>query len=141
MVFSSKNIQTIQQLRRRQLSPLISLATCFDYSHPQASLFKTCEWCATYNAELYHTLLLPVSHTTQLQTISRCAALFPNIHDSAKEGYSNPGRQVAVATKFCTVTPNICGSSLGMCFILTLWHLRIEVASTFFENFVNPRRK
>ena len=27
-------------------------------------------------------------------------------------GYTNPGRQVAVANKFCTVTPNICRASV-----------------------------
>jgi hypothetical protein len=29
-----------------------------------------------------------------------------------KQGYTNPGRQVAVATNICAVAPDICGSSV-----------------------------
>jgi hypothetical protein len=41
------------------------------------------------------------------------------------QGRTNPGRQVAVATKFCTVIPSICGSSVWNFFHVTLLAPRI----------------
>jgi len=31
-----------------------------------------------------------------------------------KQGCTNPGRQVVVVTEFCTVTPNVCASSMEL---------------------------
>ena len=41
------------------------------------------------------------------------------------QGYTNPGCQVARATKFCMVIPNVCGSSV--------WHLRGHVVAQLVE--------
>jgi len=37
-------------------------------------------------------------------------------YDASSQACANPGLQVARASKFCTVTPNICGPSV--------WNLR-----------------
>jgi len=51
-----------------------------------------------------HPILLSVSVFISYKTASP--------HNGLLHAYINAGRQVAVATKFCTVAPNICGSSV-----------------------------
>jgi hypothetical protein len=42
--------------------------------------------------------------------------------DAVNQGCTNPTRGVTVATKFCTVTPTACGSSVGN-FMSPFWSL------------------
>lgn len=42
------------------------------------------------------------------------------------QGYTNPGRQVVQATKFCTVALNVCGSS-----VLNLLRVHLSGAHNF----------
>ena len=50
------------------------------------------------------------------------------------QGCTNRGDQVAVATKFCTVVHNICGSRYKSPFL----HQNFEVAPRFLENLCTP---
>jgi hypothetical protein len=54
------------------------------------------------------------------------------------QGYANPGRQAAVATEFCKVTPNICDSENGAFFISPSGAQNFEVAARFLENVCTP---
>jgi len=53
--------------------------------------------------------------------------LHENLSIDAADGYdrgrTNPGRQVARSTKFCTAVPNMCGSSYGTCCTSPFWRL------------------
>jgi len=51
-----------------------------------------------------------------------------------KQGSTNARRQVAVATKFFTATPNICGPSVQNLFHIILLVLRIFM---WFSDFLN----
>jgi hypothetical protein len=50
------------------------------------------------------------------------------------QGYTDPGRQVAVVTEFCTMMPKTCGSSTWNSLHVTLRAPSFEVASRFLEN-------
>ena len=53
--------------------------------------------------------------------------------------YTIPGRQVAVATKFCIMVFNVCGSSVWNLVLVTLmgaWNF--QVVPRFLENFYTP---
>lgn len=51
-----------------------------------------------------HSMLFSVSVFVSYKTASP--------HHGLLQACTNPGRQVPMATKFCTVAPNICGSSV-----------------------------
>ena len=57
------------------------------------------------------------------------------LHISIEQRCTNLGRQVAVATEFCTVVPNILGFS-----VWNLLHVTVnfQVATTFLKNFCSP---
>jgi len=65
---------------------------------------------------------------------------FPQIYTIAQgRGCTHPRRQVAVATKLCTVAPNICGSSVWNLLQITLLTPESSVvSSTFLDKFVHP---
>jgi len=58
-----------------------------------------------------------------------------------EQGCTNPWCQVAVATKFCTVAPNICGPSVRNLLYVTLQaHVKFHVDFYVWEKFVNACR-
>ena len=54
------------------------------------------------------------------------------------QGYTNPGRQTAVATKFCKVVPNIYDSQNEAFFISPSGSQNFEVTARFLENVCTP---
>jgi hypothetical protein len=56
------------------------------------------------------------------------------------EGFTNPVRQVARATKLCVVAPNVCGSSVWR-FMLPTWRLEFLGCPQIFGKFVHPCNK
>ena len=50
------------------------------------------------------------------------------------QGCTNPGRQVAVATKFCAVAPNICGSSVwNLLLVISMVHRILRLLLDFWK--------
>ena len=60
-------------------------------------------------------------HTQQLSGFSGRATKL----QALRQGCTNPGRQITMATTFCTVPPNICGSPLESLLRVTLLAARI----------------
>jgi len=57
----------------------------------------------------------------------------------AVQGCTIPGCEVAVVTNFCTVAPNLCGSSVwNLCHVTLLKNSTVEVASGFLKNSCTP---
>jgi len=57
---------------------------------------------------------------------------------SLRQGCTNPDSQVTMMTKFCTVAPNICGSSVLNLLYITYWCL---VAHKLFGKFMHSYHK
>ena len=78
--------------------------------------------------------LLRFQRTTQSSGTSsalQCGISFHHHHHGwLCQGCTNPGHQVARATKFCTVAPNICGSSVWYLLDVTVLMQRNFVATT-----------
>ena len=55
-----------------------------------------------------------------------------------KQRRKNPGSQVSRTNEFCTVGPNICGSSCGICFRVTSWRLEFWSCWKTIGNLMNP---
>jgi hypothetical protein len=126
-------------------SSRISVAANYHLSYLLLHVSTIVKWTQVNGAQ--HTMLADrhfvthISHKTQLQ-ISQCSVIFPNIHDSTRQGCTYSGRQAAVATTFCTVAPNICESSvLNLLQITLLASENSEVSSTFLDKPVHPWRK
>ena len=61
---------------------------------------------------------------------------FPDV--AARQGWINPGRQLASATKFCMVATNICGPSVWNLLLVTLLAPRILRRLLDFWNICTP---
>jgi hypothetical protein len=55
-----------------------------------------------------------------------------------RQGCTNPWRQLAMATKLCTVSHNICGPSVSNPLRVSLLTSRILISLLNFENMYNP---
>jgi hypothetical protein len=65
--------------------------------------------------------------------------VFVHVSSFEVSGTQIPGRQVAIATKFCTVVPNICGTSILNLLYVTRLVLRIlRELINFCVKFVHP---
>jgi hypothetical protein len=77
------------------------------------------------------------NHTkTQTDSVFRTEAsiILKRIVLVRAQGYSNPGRQTAVATKFCKVVPNVYDSQNGAFFVSPSGSHNFEMTATFLEN-------
>jgi hypothetical protein len=54
------------------------------------------------------------------------------------QGCANNECQVGEATKFCVMTPNICGSSGWNLLYVTFWHLEFYVDAILMKNLCTP---
>jgi hypothetical protein len=63
---------------------------------------------------------LPTRRNFHIRVMTLCRVI-----NCVMQGCTNPERQVAVATAFCTAEPNICGSSVGNFFHVTFLASRI----------------
>jgi hypothetical protein len=128
-------------------------------SNPVASLFlksrtdmSTCEWQVTnYFACSSFTVRRTVCGSSYCSWRTTNVSRFMSVFCREPEGFgvcsllcldgqvcANPGFQVFVATKFCTVAPNVCGSSVWNFLHVTLLAFRILTLLLDFGKFVHP---
>ena len=82
-------------------------------------------------------------HTPSLETLRYRFSNQDSQHNKRllRLGYANPGRQIAMATKFCMVAPSTKSSVLNLLRIILLDGMIFKVAHRFCWKFVHPYLK
>jgi hypothetical protein len=100
---------------------------CFYGNRNFTTVFRQC----LQFASVWFIFLHPISRGSVLLVLWSC-------HLRLGQGCTNPGRQVTLATTFCTVVPNICGFSVWNAIYVTFWRLEFWDGDYILDNLRNP---
>ena len=90
------------------MSSAVSMATCIDTKHCSGLRSVPHSWRVSEVG-----CALPVSFLVYCVTLHKAHNITCYISHCLTQRCTSPGYQIAMATKFCAVASNICGSSVG----------------------------